>query len=65
MDNHNTRYRPVTLTDDPTFLGYIFGRYVDDDGNDTKQIAVSVSKPGKTDLRGCVSLPEDRLKDAG
>ncbi len=51
----------VTLTDDPTFVGYAFGQYIDDAGEPTGQIAVSVSKPGQTTYRGCVALARDRL----
>lgn len=63
--DNNHRYHPVTLVDDPAFLGYVFARYVDDDGHDTNQIAVSVSRPGHTELHGCVRLPEERLKVIG
>lgn len=55
------RNDPVTLTDDRTFLGYVFGKCVDDAGDDTGLIMVSVSKPGQTQLRGCVRIARDRL----
>ena len=62
MIESNSRYKPVTLKDDHAFVGYVFARYVDEDGHDTNEFAVSVSKPGHTDLRGCIRLPADRLE---
>lgn len=51
----------VTLDDDLGFIGYAFAAYVDDDGQPTGEIAVSVSKPGNTNYHGCVRLPRERL----
>ena len=61
----STRFPPVTLKDDPAFLGYVVGRYIDDDGQDTDDYCVSVSKPGKTKLRGDVRLPAARIERLG
>lgn len=55
------RYHPVTLNDDPQFLGYIFAAYVDADGQPTGKMAVSVSKPGQSGYVGCVAIERDRL----
>lgn len=55
------RYRPVTLADDPAFLGYFFAIYVDADGQPTGKAAVSVSKPGQSGYVGCVAIERERL----
>lgn len=63
-NSDDQRYRPVTLSDDPGFLGYVFAAYVDADGNPTGQLAVSVKHPGQTGYVGCVAIARDRLIEA-
>jgi hypothetical protein len=58
---NDQRYHPVTLNDDPAFLGYIFAAYVDADGQLTGKLAVSVSKPGQSGYVGCVAIERERL----
>lgn len=60
-----SHFPKVSLKTDPTFVGYLIARYVDDDGQDTDDYCVSVSKPGRTDLRGDVRLPGDHLEVIG
>jgi hypothetical protein len=55
-------YPLVTLTDDPQFRGYAFGRYYDAAGRDTGCLCVSVSQPGSTGLRGCQNIPLKRIE---
>lgn len=62
MHDSHPYYPRVTLKDDREFVGYAFGRYYDAAGNDTGDLVVSVSKPGQSDLRGCVHLPAERLE---
>ncbi len=59
---HTSALPIVTLTDDREFRGIAFGRYVDADGNRTGDWAVCVSKPGQTQLRGCVHIHESRIE---
>jgi len=60
-----SRFPLVTLIDDPQFRGYVFARYVDGEDNNTGELAVDVSNPGHTELRGCVRLPLERLEVVG
>src|SRR5512139_2969128 len=63
--NSTTMFPKVTLKDDAAFVGYLIARYVDDDGQNTNDYCVAVSKPGSTTLRGDVRLPGDRIEVIG
>lgn len=52
--------QPVTLTTDDTFLGYVTGR-APDDAAGRVMLVITISRPGKTDTRGCQSFAIDEL----
>ncbi|HEY4691108.1 MAG TPA: hypothetical protein VIK33_17490 [Anaerolineae bacterium] len=53
--------QPITLADDPKFLGYVFGLKASDDADVGPMVMVSIAQSGKTGLKGNRAIALERI----